>query len=168
MQSYPANNNSSVHMTTTTEVGRTGRMTDKNAEWLENTTRLSTLSPKSAPTLLERSSQTQCGSGLNASAPVSDVSAPAYYGCFRGLWEWRKGTDCWPSLSNPSTSLRKHDLKILPDETIAWLLNTCPEIPCGLAVDQLSQTMQRVIRKVFRTATVEFNCYFLTSDCYPR
>ena len=28
-----------------------------------------------------------------------------------------------------------HGLTVLDDETIEWLLNTCPEIYCGLAVD---------------------------------
>ena len=28
-----------------------------------------------------------------------------------------------------------HGLTVLDDEAIQWLLNTCPEIQCGLAVD---------------------------------
>ena len=40
-------------------------------------------SPSLAPTLLERPSQEQHGSGLTASASVSDVSVPA---CTNGVW----------------------------------------------------------------------------------
>ena len=55
-------------------------------------------------------SQEQRGSGLTASAPVSDVSAPA---CTKGicllcgLWVWRRKTNrlpCCSPMSNPSTS----------------------------------------------------------------
>jgi len=50
--------------------------------------------PTLAPTHLERSCQEQCGSGLTASTPVSDVSAPVYSNGVRYLlWlVWRRGT----------------------------------------------------------------------------
>ena len=55
-----------------------------NTERLDNTTRLRTLIPDTAPILLEwPSQQEQRGSGLTASAPLSDVSTPA---CRNGIW----------------------------------------------------------------------------------
>ena len=53
--------------------------------------------------------RTACVSGLTASAPVSDVSAPACtngYVLFCGLWVWHRRTNrrpCCPPMSNPST-----------------------------------------------------------------
>jgi len=38
-------------------------------------------------------------------------------------------------MSNPSTPRGLHGLAVLDDEAVEWLLNTCPEIKCGLAVD---------------------------------
>ena len=83
-----------------------------NAEWVDNPTRLRTLIPDSGmhpPP--EWPSQEEPGSGLTASSPVSDVSAPA---CTNGVWPFcglwgRRRTNrrpCRPSMSNPSTSPR--------------------------------------------------------------
>ena len=58
----------------------------------------------------EWSSQEELGSGLTASAPVSNVSASACtngYGLLCGLWLRRRRTNCrprCPPMSNPSTS----------------------------------------------------------------
>jgi len=63
-----------------------------------------------APTLLEWPLQEQRESGLTASAPVSDVTAPACTNGAYGLcapWAWRRITNRWsccPPVSNPSTS----------------------------------------------------------------
>jgi len=67
-------------------------------------------SPTSAPTLLEWPSQEEPGSGSTASAPVSDVSAPA---CTNGVLpplrpvsvaQKNNRRPCCPPMSNPSTS----------------------------------------------------------------
>ena len=75
---YLSHNNSSVHLTITTKVRRSGVITDgMRSDW--RALRDSVLSsPTPAPSLLEWPYQEQCWSGLTASAPVSDVSAPAY------------------------------------------------------------------------------------------
>jgi len=39
-----------------------------------------------------------------------------------------------------------HGLTVLDDETIEWLLNTCPEIYCGLAGYELAQTMKKTVQ----------------------
>jgi len=36
-----------------------------------------------------------------------------------------------------------HGLTVLDDETIQWLLNTCPDIQCGQAGYELAQTMKK-------------------------
>ena len=36
-----------------------------------------------------------------------------------------------------------HGLTVLDDEAIQWLLNTCPEIQCGLAVDNSNSLKRR-------------------------
>jgi len=80
-----------------------------NAEWLENPWRLRTLSPTSAPTLVEWPSQEQPGSGSTAShrcGKLPLLRTQMGYGPFCGLWVQRRGTDrwpYWPSMSNPST-----------------------------------------------------------------
>jgi len=46
-----------------------------------------------------------------------------------GLWVWRRRTNrrpCYPPTHRPPNGL--HGLTVLDDETIRWLLNTCPEI----------------------------------------
>jgi len=80
---YPPHSNSSLHLTTTTEVRRSGRITDRmGSGW--RVLRDSVLSsPTWAPTFPEWPCQERRGSGLTASAPVSDVSVPA---CTNGVW----------------------------------------------------------------------------------
>jgi len=55
------------------------------------------------------------------------------YGLFCGVWVWRRTNrqPCRPPLSNPSTPHGLHGLAVLDDETIEWLLNTCPDIWTG-------------------------------------
>ena len=56
-------------------------------EWLVNLTRLRTFIPDTGTHPPGMTSQEQRGSGLTASAPVSDVSAPAYTnGVWSHLW----------------------------------------------------------------------------------
>ena len=76
-------NISSAHLTTTTYVRRSGRIT--NGMWSGRITPqdFAFSSPTLAPTPTERPSQQEPGSGLTACAPVSDVSAPA---CTNGVW----------------------------------------------------------------------------------
>jgi len=80
---YPPHNKSLVKLTISTEVQRSGRITNgMRGGW--TTPHDSVLSsPTPAPTLLVWPSQEQRGSGLTASAPVSDVCAPA---CTNGVW----------------------------------------------------------------------------------
>jgi len=80
------------------------------------------------------------GSGLTVSAPVSDVSAPV---CTNGAWPPLRSVSVAQknnidhvvlqcSIHRPPHGL--HGLTVLEDETIEWLLNTCPEIECGQTV----------------------------------
>ena len=81
---YPPHSNSSVHLTTTTYVQRSGPITDGMRSCCWTTLQDSVFSsPTAAPTLQEWSCQEQPRSGLTVSAPVSDVSAPA---CTNGVW----------------------------------------------------------------------------------
>ena len=75
---YPPHNNPSVHLTTTTEMRRSRRITDEMQRgW--RTSPDSVLSfTTSAPTLLEWPYQEQHGCVLTASALVSDFFAPAH------------------------------------------------------------------------------------------
>jgi len=77
----PPHNNSSVYLTK--HVRRTGRITNgmRSGRTTLQDTALS--SPTPAPTPSEWPSQEQSGSGLTASALLSDVSAPA---CTNGVW----------------------------------------------------------------------------------
>ena len=92
------------------------------------------------PLPLERPSQEEPGSDSTASAPVSGVSDHAcanWYVLLHGLWVRLRRTtydhvvlQC--PIHRPPHGL--HDLTVLDDETIEWLLNNCPEIWCGQAV----------------------------------
>jgi len=83
-----------------------------NAEWTDSSTRLRTFIPNTGTNPPGITLQEEPGSGLSASAPVSDVSAPACTngiwpdGLVCGLWVWRRRTNCrpcCPPMSNPST-----------------------------------------------------------------
>ena len=108
---YPPHNNSSIHLTTTTTyVRRPGRITSgKRSGW--TTLRDSALSsPTPASTLPEWPFQAKRGSGLTASTPVSDISAPACTNAvwpLCGLWVWRRRANrrpCCPPMPKPPTS----------------------------------------------------------------
>jgi len=49
-------------------------------------------------------------------------------------------------IHGPSHGL--HDLTVLDDETTEWLLNTCPEIKCGQAVDRTTSSKKEEIFKI--------------------
>jgi len=87
----------------------------------------------------ERPFQEEPGSGLTASAPVSDVSAPA---CTNGVWPPLRPVSV-AQKNKPSTmssSNVQSKLPVLDDETTEWLLNTRPEIQRGQAVDKRTRS----------------------------
>jgi len=96
-------------LTTTTYVWRSGRITNGMRSGRTILQNSALLSPTPAPTP-EWPSQEQRGSGLTATTPVSDASAPALKNGDRllcRLWVWCKRTNrrpCCPPISNPSTS----------------------------------------------------------------
>jgi len=78
------------------------------------------------PTLNKNPRLRNCGSKSTASAQVLDVS-----GRFCSLRAGRSRLNRWPyflPMSNPSTSPWIARPDVPDDETIDWLLNTCPEI----------------------------------------
>ena len=71
-----------TYLATTNEVRCTGRIADgMGSRWI---TLLDSVlsSPTPAPTLLEWPFQEQCGSGLTASAPLSEISTPCFFSAF--------------------------------------------------------------------------------------
>jgi len=129
---YPPHNNLSVFLTTT-ELWRSGWITDgMRSGW--TTLRDSVLPfPTSAPTLMEWPCQ-EPGSDTTASAQGSNV----YHSCWR-KWGMAPSAACecdaeeqtvdhvfhQCTIHRPPHGL--HGLTVLY-ETIEWLLNTCPEI----------------------------------------
>jgi len=109
---YTPQNISSVNLTTTKYVRRTGWITNRMRSGQTNSQGFAFLSPTPAPPL-EWPSQEQLGSDLTACAPVSDVSASACtvqmgYGFLCDLWVWSRWTNrrpC-PPMSNPSWTAR--------------------------------------------------------------
>jgi len=89
----------------------------------------------SAPNLLVWPCQEKCGSGLSASAPLSDVSAPA---CTNGVYASSAACECRAEdhavdhvvlhfpVHRPPHGV--HGRTLLVDEKIECLLNTYPEI----------------------------------------
>jgi len=57
-----------------------------------------------------------------------------------------------------------HDLMVLDDETIEWLLNTFPEIYCGQAVDS-NNSLKRRRQWPYLIATVMY--FVLSQFCCP-
>ena len=125
-------------LTTTTYVRRSGRII--------NGTRSGRTTPQNSAlqfqtpmhTHLEWPSQEGPGSGSTASAPVSDVSAPACtmgFSLLWGLWVWRRTNrrPCRPPLSNPSIPQRT----TRPDGSGRWdnriAAQHLPRYPGGLA-----------------------------------
>jgi len=71
--------------------------------------------------------------------PASDVSAPSWT---NGVWSPSAACECGAEEQIVDHVVLQcpihrtlHGLTVLDDETIEWLLNTCPEIWCGQAVD---------------------------------
>ena len=132
-QLYPQHNNSSLELTTTTEVWRSGRINDgMRSGW--RTLRGSTLSSMtSAPPFLEWPRQEQRGSGrlrtgvgrLRSCLHKWGIAPSAACEC----GEVEQTVDhvvlhC-PIHWSPCGA---HGQTFLDDETIEWQLNTCPEI----------------------------------------
>jgi len=74
----PPHNNSSVHLSTKKEGQRSGWFTERKRRGWTTLRDSAISSPKSAPIHLEWPWQEQRRFGLTASAPVSELSAPAY------------------------------------------------------------------------------------------
>jgi len=114
------------------------------AHWMDhrwNTSGFRTLrdsvlsAPASAPTLPEWPCQEHRGSDLTVSTPVSDVSAPAYtsgiYGPFQACecgTEKQTADHIVLQCSTHCLSHELHGVTVQNDETVEWLLNTCPKI----------------------------------------
>jgi len=114
---YPPHNISSVHLTTTTYVRRSGRIT--NGMRSGRTTPQDSVfsSPTPAPIPLEWPSQKEPGPGLTASAPVRDVSTPA---CTNGVWPHRRPVSV-AQKNKLSTMLSSNVQSIdLPMDCTAW------------------------------------------------
>ena len=96
-------------------------------------------------------SQEESGSCSTASAPVSGLSAPA---CTNGVWPLLRAVSV-AQKNKPSTMLSSnvqstsphglHGLTVLADETTEWLLNTCPEIQSGQAVDRKTSSKEEIV-----------------------
>ena len=120
---YQPHNNSSVHLRTSTEVRRSGQITDEmRSSW--RALRDSILSsPTCPPTILEWPCQEHRGPSLAASAPLMDISTPAYtnwFGSFCCLWVRRRKIDPLTTLFSIFQSIE------LPMEHMArWFANFC-------------------------------------------
>jgi len=114
---YPPHNITSVHLTTTTYVQRSGRITNgiRSGRTTPQDSAFSSQTP--APTPSEWPSQKEPRSGLIASAPVSDVSAPA---CTNGVWPPLRPVSLVQK-NKPSTMLSSNVQSIdLPTDCTAW------------------------------------------------
>ena len=137
------------------------------AEWADNTTILRTFIPDLG-TLLEWPCQKQRGSGLTASAPVSDVSALAYtYGVWRPLL---RPVNVAQTQRNKLTTMSfTVQTIVLPMDCMAWRLwtmrqsnafNACPDI-----YSAAKQLMARTCSKRWRScgwtkSELEHHVYF--------
>ena len=131
---YPPHNISSIHLTTTTEMRRSGRIIDEmRSGWrtLRDSVGLFS-SPTPEPTSQNDIPKTSCVR-QSTSSPVSDVSAPAYT---NRVWVFLRLVSV-AQANGPLTTLpfiihrppdRVNGLTVVDDETLEWLLNTCPEI----------------------------------------
>ena len=134
-----------VHLTTTTTyVRHTGPITNGMRCGWTTLQDSAFSSPTPAPIPPEQPSQKEPGPSLTASEPVSGVSTPA---CTNGVWpalrpvsvaQQNKPSTILSSSVQPTNLLMDctYGLAVLDHETIEWLLNTCPEISCGQAVDR--------------------------------
>ena len=146
---YPPHNNSSVHLTTTSEVRRSGWTTDgMRSGW--TTPREPALSSPT-PTLLEWPSEEQRGSSLSASAPESDISSPA---CTTGVLRPLRPVNVVQK-NKPSTMLYSNVQSIDPlMDCTAWRFwmmrqsNSCSPLPRDIVrpssgQQQLAQTTKK-------------------------
>ena len=141
---HPPHNNSSVHLTTTTEMRRTGRITDRMRGGWRNTTRLRTFIPDTGThtpgmdlprTVWVRLNRLHTGVGrfrsylhkwgmVYSAACECDVEEQTVDHVFLAV----ESVQCWPPYGLCG-------LTILDDKTIEWLLNTCTEIQYGLVMN---------------------------------
>ena len=114
---YPPHNISSVFLTTTTYVRRSGRITNGMLSGRKATQDSAFSSPTPAPTHPEWPSREDPESGLTATAPVSDVSAPA---CINEIWPPLRPVSV-AQKNKPSTMLSSNVQSIdLPTNCMAW------------------------------------------------
>ena len=113
------------------------------AEWADNTTILRTFIPDLG-TLLEWPCQKQRGSGLTASAPVSDVSALAYtYGVWRPLL--RPVNVAQVQRNKLTTMSFTVQTIVLPMDCMAWRFwwdNRMPSTPAPISIVRPSSWWQ--------------------------
>ena len=128
---------------TITEIATLWADNQRNAEWLESTTRLRTFIPNIGTN--------PPGMALSRTAWVRLNRLRTGVGSFRScLYKWgmvpSAACECGAEeqtvghvvLQCPNPSNGVHGLTVLDDETIERLLNDCPEIECGQAVDKNS------------------------------
>ena len=150
--SLPVQNNSPVHLTSAAQ------WTDYqwNAEWLDNTTRLRTFIPDTGThpfpgmTLPRKAwvrlNRLRTGVGRFRSCLYKWGMAPSA-ACECGAEEQTAGRvvlQC--PIHRPLHRL--HGLAVQDVETTQWMLNTCPEIQCGLAAD-CQNSLKRWRRNAF-------------------
>ena len=138
---YPPHNNSLVHLKTTTYVRRTGRITNGMR------------SGRTTPQACAFSSQTPAPTTPAVTLPRRELvrlnRLRTGVGRFRSsLYKWcvvfSAACECGAEEQTVNHVVLKcpiqwpphelHGLTVLDDETIEWLLNTCPEISCGQTV----------------------------------
>ena len=114
---YPPHNISSVHLTTTTYVRRSGRITNGMRSGRIAPQDSAFSSPTPVPTLPEWHSQEEPESGLTTSAPESDVFALA---CTNGVWPPLRPVSV-AQKNKPSTMLSSNVQSIdLPKDCTTW------------------------------------------------
>jgi len=165
---HPPHSNSSVYLTTTAYVRRTERITNKNPQWADNPKRLLVFIPDTGTHTPEWPSQEEPGSGLTASAPVSDVSAPV---CTNGLWAHLRPMSV--SQNKPSTMLFSNVQSIdLLMNCTAWrcwtmrLSNGCStSAPRSSAAKQWSKELAQWKKKIFVVRNFQAKLLYDTSAC---
>ena len=130
---YSPHNISSVYLTTTTYVRRSGRITNgmRSGRTAPQDSAFSSLTP--APTPRNNPPRKSLGPAWPhphrcRTFPLLPVQMG--YGLLCSLWVWHRTNSqpCCPPLSNPSTPHGLQGLTVLDNETTKWLLNTCPDI----------------------------------------
>jgi len=142
-QWYPPHNILSVYLTTTAYVRRSGRITSGMRSGRTASQDSAFSVPTPAPTHPEWPSQEQRRSGLTASAPVSDVSAPA---CTNGLGVWHPLRSVSVAQKNKPSTMSSSNVQstdLLTDCT-AWRFWTMRQLKngCSTPAPRSSATKQ--------------------------